>query len=78
MEQNTLNKENIQTFLKQFKTSYPNNVYTEFYGMASKKGQKDMFGKKRKTAEGKSKFIKVTTTLPQWTENMIAYLKSAK
>lgn len=54
-----------------------NNVYTEFYGMASKKGQKDMFGKKRKTAEGKSKFIKVTTTLPQWTENMIAYLKSA-
>lgn len=53
------------------------NVYTEFYGMASKKGQKDMFGKKVKTSEGKSKFIKVTTTLSQWTENMTAYLKSA-
>lgn len=56
---------------------YKDKLYSEFYGMASKQGQIDMFGQKTKTAEGNSKFIKVDTTLKKWSENMIAYLRSA-
>lgn len=52
-------------------------IYTEFYGMASKQGQHDMFGKKINTSEGTIKYVEVTTTLQQWTENMAAYLRSA-
>lgn len=52
-------------------------LYTEFYGMASKQGQVDMFGNKQATAEGTSKFIEVTTNLKQWSGNMEAYLRSA-
>lgn len=56
---------------------YKDKLYSEFYGMASKQGQIDMFGEKTKTAEGNAKFIKVDTTLEKWSENMIAYLRSA-
>jgi IMP dehydrogenase/GMP reductase len=52
-------------------------LYTKFYGMASKQGQVDMFGNKQATAEGTSKFIEVTTNLKQWSDNMEAYLRSA-
>ena len=45
--------------------------------MASKQGQRDITGTKFHTAEGISKFIEITTTIPQWSENMADYLKSA-
>jgi hypothetical protein len=48
-----------------------------FYGMASKQGQIDMFGKKLKTAEGIVKYINVSTTINKWVENMTSYLQSA-
>lgn len=48
-----------------------------FYGMASKQGQIDMFGKKQKTSEGVIKYINVTTNLNKWVDNMVAYLQSA-
>lgn len=52
-------------------------LYKEFYGMASKKGQVAISGKKTKTAEGLSKEIEVTTNLFTWVENMISYMRSA-
>lgn len=54
-----------------------NSLYKEFYGMASKAGQIAINGKKTKTSEGISKDLPVTGTIPQWTENMNAYLRSA-
>ena len=51
--------------------------YKVFYGMASKQGQQDLFGKKKATAEGITKKLPVTTNLNKWVENMEAYLKSA-
>lgn len=54
-----------------------NDLKKLYYGMASKQGQIDMFGSKQKTAEGIVRYIKVTTNLNKWVENMIAYLQSA-
>lgn len=48
-----------------------------FFGMASADGQKAISGEKTKTAEGITKRLPVKWTLSQWTENMIAYLRSA-
>ena len=53
------------------------NLRKVFYGMASKQGQLDLFGKKQKTAEGIVKNIPVTTNISKWTDNMISYLQSA-
>ena len=52
-------------------------IYKKFYGMASKNGQIDLCGKKNKTSEGITKYIKSTTDLPSWLDNMIDYMKSA-
>lgn len=54
-----------------------NPLYKEFYGMASKEGQIAINGKKTKTSEGISKELPVIGTVPQWAENMNAYLRSA-
>ena len=51
--------------------------YKEFYGMASREGQIAISGKKTKTSEGLRKQIPITGTIPQWTENMRDYLRSA-
>lgn len=53
------------------------NLYTEFYGMASRQGQIDMFGKKMKTAEGIYKFLHVETSLQKWSKNMEDSIRSA-
>lgn len=47
------------------------------YGMASAEGQKDIYGKKIKTAEGIKKNIPVLTTLSKWSQNMSDYMRSA-
>lgn len=54
-----------------------NQVYKEFYGMASSKGQIDLNGKKTKTSEGIAKLLPVTEHLDKWIENMESYLRSA-
>lgn len=52
-------------------------IYKKFYGMASKNGQIDLCGEKNKTSEGITKYIKATTSLPSWLDNMVDYMKSA-
>ena len=52
-------------------------MYKEFYGMASREGQIAINGKKTKTSEGICKELPVIGSVPQWTENMNAYLRSA-
>lgn len=50
----------------------------ESYGMSTKKAQKLIDpSAKTKTSEGCTKIVDVKETVHQWTENMIAYLKSA-
>lgn len=53
------------------------NISKVFYGMASRQGQIDMFGKKTKTSEGILKELPVTCTISQWSENFIDTLRSA-
>lgn len=48
-----------------------------FYGMASKKGQKDLGCKELKTAEGLVKEISLTRDIKSWIENFDSYLRSA-
>ena len=53
------------------------NLHKVFYGMASRRGQEDIQGKKTKTSEGVEKVFDCTTNLRKWSENMVAYLQSA-
>lgn len=53
------------------------NLHKVFYGMASKRGQEDIQGKKTKTSEGVEKVFDCTTNLRKWKENMVAYMQSA-
>lgn len=52
-------------------------TYKKFYGMASKEAQIELNGKKTRTSEGVCKLLPVTGTIPQWSENMQAYFRSA-
>ena len=52
-------------------------LYKRFYGMASKQGQIDLFGEKKRTSEGKEKIFECTTSISKWAENMSDYLASA-
>lgn len=54
-----------------------NKLYKRFYGMASKQGQIDLFGQKKRTSEGKEKIFECTTSIAKWSENMNDYLASA-
>lgn len=53
------------------------NLYKVGYGMASRRGQEDINGKKTKTSEGIQKTLPVSTNLRKWKENMVSYLQSA-
>lgn len=53
------------------------NLHKVFYGMASRRGQEDINGEKKKTSEGIQKILPATTNLRKWSENMIAYMQSA-
>jgi len=64
--------------LKELKEKkYIGPIDVKFFGMASADGQKSIDGKKKKTAEGITKYLPVKYTLAGWTENMISYLRSA-
>ena len=52
-------------------------LHKRFYGMASKQGQIDLFGEKKRTSEGKEKIFDCTTSISKWSENMSDYLASA-
>lgn len=52
-------------------------VFSEFYGMASAMGQMSMFGEKKRTSEGITKLLPVKFSIEKWSENMDDYLKSA-
>lgn len=45
--------------------------------MASKQGQIDLFGKKKRTSEGKEVILECKTSIKKWTENMNDFLASA-
>jgi IMP dehydrogenase/GMP reductase len=52
------------------------NLHKVFYGMASRRGQEDINGEKKKTSEGIQKILPATTNLRKWSENMVAYMQS--
>lgn len=60
-----------------FKKEVFPEILIDFYGMASAKGQCEISGSKTKTSEGISKSLPVLYTIKGWTENMIAYMRSA-
>lgn len=53
------------------------NLHKVFYGMASRRGQEDMSGRKKKTSEGIQKVFDCTTNMRKWKENMVAYIQTA-
>ena len=53
------------------------NLHKVFYGMASRRGQEDINGEKKKTSEGIQKVFPATTNLRKWKENMVSYMQSA-
>lgn len=70
---NNCNEDTKRTFLRDMKS-----VIKESYGMSTKKAQKLINpSSKTKTSEGCTKYITVKETIHQWTDNMIAYLRSA-
>ena len=52
-------------------------VEEDFFGMASEMGQKDLFGEKVRTVEGKQITLDCTTNIDKWVKNMSDYLASA-
>lgn len=54
-----------------------NPLFHKFYGMASKEGQNDLYGKKKHTAEGICRKIGINTTIKQWSKNAEDYIRSA-
>jgi IMP dehydrogenase/GMP reductase len=53
------------------------NIHKEFYGMSTKKAQKEMGNNELKTSEGVIRKQKVEYTLNQWKHNFESYLRSA-
>ena len=53
------------------------NLHKVFYGMASRRGQVDINGEKKKTSEGIEKILPASTNLHKWKENMVSYMQSA-
>ena len=52
-------------------------LWKDYFGMASSKGQLAISGSKTKTAEGISKSLRVEYTMSGWVENFRDYLRSA-
>jgi hypothetical protein len=48
-----------------------------YYGMASRRGQMDFYGKKKSTVEGTEKWLPCTSTIESWSKNMQSYLASS-
>lgn len=52
-------------------------LYKTYYGMASKKGQIDLNGKKEQISEGTIKTVQVEYTMEKWIERFVHYIRSA-
>jgi hypothetical protein len=52
-------------------------ITKEYYGMSTKRAQKEFCAERIKTAEGKVEKIKIEYTMSQWVENFTDYLRSA-
>lgn len=52
-------------------------LYKIYYGMASKKGQIDLKGKKEQISEGTTKTIQIEYTMEKWVKRCIHYLRTA-
>jgi len=77
---NNFSSENIvdqynKHILSSFKDG--NLFYKAFYGMSTKRAQKELGNTKLKTSEGIEKMQRVEYTMEQWVENFKDYLKSA-
>lgn len=64
-----------QEALNKFKEGY--KFEKEFYGMSTKKAQKEMGNKTLKTGEGLITYRPVEYTMEGWVDNFISYLRSA-
>lgn len=64
-----------QETLSKFKKGY--KFEKEFYGMSTKKAQKEMGNKTLKTGEGLITYRPVEYTMEGWVDNFISYLRSA-
>lgn len=69
----------VDQFSKEIKQSFKNGLELtkEYYGMSTKRAQKEMGHEKLKTAEGIAKINSVDYTIDQWTENFQHYIRSA-
>jgi len=69
----------INQYSEEIKNSFKNGLELtkEYYGMSTKRAQKEMGHELLKTAEGITKRNTVEYTIEQWVENFIHYLKSA-
>ena len=63
--------------LIQFNFKKPFKYYREYYGMSTKKAQKEFGGEGKKTAEGIVKLVEIEYTLHGWVDNFMSFLKSA-
>ena len=52
-------------------------LYKAYYGMASKKGQIDLKGKKEQISEGTIKTVQIEYTMEKWVKRCIHYLRTA-
>lgn len=52
------------------------NLHKVFYGMASRKGQQDLYGVKKRTSEGIEKTFNCTSNLSKWKENITENIQS--
>ncbi len=52
-------------------------IYRNYYGMSTKKAQKEMGNDKLHTSEGVERMVEVKYTLNGWIENFVDYLRSA-
>ena len=52
-------------------------LYKTYYGMASKKGQVDLKGKKEQISEGTIKTVQIEYTMEKWVKRCIHYLRTA-
>ena len=64
-----------EVILRHFKES--EKLYKTFYGMSTKKAQKELGNDNLKTSEGIERVQEVEYTMSQWVENFTDYLRSA-
>lgn len=55
----------------------PASIVKKYYGMSTRKAQREINGEDSKTSEGIEKEITVDYSISQWVENFIDYLKSS-